>query len=36
MDISGFLATVATNMKNRYLSMARDISAGQTPRHYQN
>ncbi|MCP4684795.1 MAG: hypothetical protein GY867_05030 [bacterium] len=35
MDITGFLATVANNMKNRYLSMAQDMSAGRTPNHFK-
>lgn len=36
MDISGFLAAVTNNMKNRYLSLAQDISRSQTPRYYKN
>jgi len=35
MDISGFLATVANNMKNRYLSLAQDMSAGRTPSYFK-
>lgn len=36
MDISGFLAAVANNQKNRYLSLANDMSAGRTPSYFKN
>jgi len=36
MDISGFLAAVANNMKDRYLSLAQDVSVGRTPSYYKN